>query len=384
MSPDGEFHEGENVSDEGEAKIEAVRRSYLARRRFRTALAWLAAISLAAAAAAVAWWRWPRTERWLTVPVSEEDGGFDLARYVIDMPSPSHGIAAVVDYPKDARMKVLREDPSGLEVETFTGSARDVPFRISFERRIDPEELNISSTDSVELAKRRMSSSRTVAFLSGGSSIAQGFRFMEDEYPHSCGESLLERGTPFWMGEFCEDSGGMKWHGVLIILRDGDAQYILERSIPESEWPRGMHLLREDPNMAFSPAFLAKRWESPGREFMDLSYGFDRLCALAEEGLALANPFPSLWPLVRRRIDALMALSWHGSRRDREKAASLLSSLRAKEDILYSTLKARYDISRLARNRAGMRSAYAALSSVFGGGRFDRRRVKIYSPEVFP
>lgn len=369
----------ENVSNE---PVMAARRAYSARRRLRSLAVWLSAFLLASATALTAYLRRPRIERWLSVPV-RDDGGFDLERRTFEDASIPGAVAAAVDFPRDDRMMTAEDGASRLEVETFTGSARDVPFRLAFEIRRDPLELELSLEESASLVKSRMEEERGAVFALD-MPCNSGMRFMEEEYPHSCGGRLLWRGTRFWMGEFTEEAKGVKWRGFLIVMRNGDSRYTLERSIPESEWPRGKHLLREDPNIAFSPIFLERRWESPGTDAMDESLDVERLAALAEEGLSLANPFPSLWPLLRRRLDALMAVSWEGAARERERALRTLARFRAKEDTLYSTLTARYDVARMSNDRQTMHDSFSALMCVFGRCPWDRRSIKVNDPGVFP
>ncbi len=371
-----------NAQPGSDASVMAARRAYSARRRLRSAAMWFSALALAATTGVTAYMRRPRIERWLSVPV-KDGGGFDLERRTFEDASIPGAIAAAVDFPRDDRMITAEDGESRLEVETFTGSARDVPFRLAFEIKRDPGELALSLEESARLVRGRMESERGAVF-EAESPGRGGMRFMEEDYPHSCGGKLLWRGTRFWMGEFTEEAKGVKWRGILIVMRNGDSRYTLERSIPESEWPRGRHLLWEDPNIAFSPVFLERRWESPGADAMERSLGRERLSALAEDGLRLANPFPSLWPLLRRRLDALVASSWGCAQGERDRALRILARFRKKEDELYSTLTARYDIARMSRDRQSMQDAFSALMCVFGRCPWDRRSIKVNDPEVFP
>lgn len=346
------------------------------KRHMRQTMLAVAMLAFGAVLGGIVYMRWPRAERWLSVP--KTDGKPDVETFTV---SSSRGNAFVVDFPRNGKMrKEELQGGRGIDVSTFTGKDRDVPFRLRLSRSSCPDELTRSLE---ECASVKMSAAAKSGFVfkSPGEWPAGRF-FFESEYPGSCHSPRLMRGSAFYRSEYEAVRTGLKWHGVLIVFRDGDVSYAFQREIPESEWERGKLLLRKDPNIEFYPAFLAARWESPGKGGLVKGMNEDEMMSDVRRELDMPNPRVSTWPRIRLEIDTLVALSW-GKAGKNTAALALLEKFRRLQDSKYIEFRNEFELAKTMGNagRQKMESVRADCHRVFGIDPSDRRYLLINNPE---
>ena len=364
-------------------EIFRMKRMLEAKKRFRRKLLTFSLLAFVALLATIVFVSWSRPEENLSQPVADGTDKPDICQYVVK--SPSGGIDMVMDYPNDPRMKVS-ESPDGIDVSTYTGRDRDAPFRLSFTRRSDMRQYHLSLAESAAQEMAALEKNGYV-FLADkddahfDSESRDGFLFYEQETPQSC-QIPVQQGTRFFRREYQREDGSVKWHGVMILLRDRDVVYRLLREVPDDLWPRARSLFLVDPNLALYAGFLRRRWESPG----------DAALAGITANASLARSVPVLlkrgltvdWPRVAREIDALVVSAATGSAESRKQADELLKDFRNIRDRLYFELESRYRNARINGSEDEMNAAYQACRDVFEFDSSDLRSRKVCDPKEWP
>ena len=300
-------------------------------KRFRQRMTTAAVFGALAILGAIVYWRWPRAERWLAHPQP-------IVQHVIS--SPAGGTRIFVDYPKNARTRTSERAGGGIDVETLTGQAMDVPFRLSLDVRRDAAELDLSLEKSVE---RELAGLTRQGYVFEPVGTDGGFGFFEWDYPKSCENGGTQRGVRFYRREFTRSDGTGQWHGVLLYFRDIDTAYRLLREIPDPEWPRGQWLLREDPNLALYAGFLSQQWESPGAEALADYARREPSELLKSVDAALERNLPSEWKEMSRMIDALLLVGLKGKADILAEARSRLTRMRTAKRLFYDECTSRRD-----------------------------------------
>lgn len=348
------------------------------KRRMRQTMLAVAMLAFGAVLGGIVYMRWPRAERWLTIPVLSGTEKPDVEQFVVTSPK---GNAFVVDFPRDRRMKKAElEGGRGIDVSTFVGKNRDVPFRLKLSRTSNTDELTRSL---VESAKVKIAAAERSGFVfRSPPEWPSGTYFFESEYPTSCKSPRLLRGTAFYRSEYEVVRNGLKMHGVLIVFRDGEVSYTLQREIPESEWERGRILLREDANILFYPEFLANRWESPGVQGFVKGISEEAIAANLKAELSMPISRVASWPRMKRELDTLVAQSWAKSDR-RAAALALLERFRKVQDAKYVELRNEFELAKKLgrKGQTRMLSVRADCQRIFGSDPSDRRFLLVNNPE---
>ena len=348
------------------------------KRHMRQSLLAVAILVFAGVLGAIVYARWPKAELELSVPRIDGTDKADLESY--ELTFGGHP-AFVVDYPRDPRMRKSELDGGrGIDVSTFTGRDRDVPFRLRLSRSTGADELTRSLSECAQ-AKMKAAESAGFVFLSPNE-WQSGVCFVESEYPGSVGGGMLMRGTPFFRSEYEIVRGEVKWHGILFVFRDGDTAFVLQREIPEREWTRGRYLLRDDPNIQFHPGFLSRRWDSPGQDGFIKKMDPAAIVADVTHELDMSVPRVSEWPRIKRELNTLIAMSW-AKTAQRESALALLKRFREQQDRKYTEFRLNFDLAKTA-GQSGLRkmeSIREDCRKVFGVDPSDRRFLLINNPE---
>lgn len=300
-------------------------------KRFRQRMTTVAVFGALALLGAVVYWRWPRAERWLAHPQP-------IVQHTVA--SSAGGTRLFVDYPKNSRTRTSERANGGIDVETVTGQARDVPFRLSLDVRCDAVELDLSLEESVG---RELAGLGRQGYVFEPVGTDGGFGFFEWDYPKSCENGGSQRGVRFYRREFTRSDGAGQWHGILIYFRDTETAYRLLREIPDPEWPRGQWLLREDPNIALYASFLSRQWESPGAAALADYSGREPSELLKSVDAALERNLPSEWKETSRMIDTLMLVGLKGNASVSDEANERLSRLRTAKRLFYDECTSRRD-----------------------------------------
>ena len=181
-----------------------------------------------------------------------------------DVLSASGSPDLFLQYPRDNRMEVIRSaDSNQVEVASYLGRDRDVPFRLVFSRKRDAGELKISL---IESFLRWENSLKEMGFVfSPRYGRPLEIEFWEIVFP---GWQEVEKpsGVPFIRSEYTRTMGEMIWHGFCYRLRSGDVVYSLCTEIPEAYWKRGGYRLRRIPFLGLYHVFTSRQWDPPGKD----------------------------------------------------------------------------------------------------------------------
>lgn len=306
------------------------------------------------------------------------DGEPDIAEW--EVVNADGDLEMVLEYPRDDRMSVsVSPDSNAVDVVSFLGIDRDVPFRLEFRRWRDPSELQLSLEDS--FARRvRADSAEGMSFESGASG-PQG-EFFDSVFPGYC-EAKSQRGVRFVRATFTRSAQHELWHGVALCLRNGDWVYQLRTEIPDIYWKRGGYRLTGEPHLALFKRFSEGHWDSPGRGGV-VSEKFSDDVLLQSVKRELASERSAAWPAVEAQIDTLLVRTW-GEKPVMQKMA--LAHYRAFLDRLtrfYNERRLAFRTARANGDEKRMRTVFADVKAVFGPMARDRRSTLVYDPEVWP
>ena len=364
-------------------EIFRMKRMLEAKKRFRRKLVSFSLLLFLALLATVVFVTWSRPEEELSQPRVAGTDQLDLAQYIVK--SPSGGVDMVVDYPNDPRMKVS-ESQDGIDVTTYTGRDRDATFRLSFTRRSDMHQYHLSLAESAALEVSALEKKGYV-FLSEKDDphldpeSRAGFLFYEQETPLAC-QIKVQHGTRFFRREYQREDGDVKWHGMMILLRNRDEVYRLLREVPDDLWPRASYMFHIDPNLSLYAGFLRRRWESPGAAALAGITADERLEHAVSAVLSRGRTVD--WPRIAKEIDALVVAAAIGSTEARKRADELLFEFRKRKDNLYREVENQRDAALYNRNEDKLNDAWKQCYGAFGDDPSDLRSHIVLDPEVWP
>lgn len=353
------------------ADLEALRRQEEIRKQkefYRRVLLGVGTGIFLALLGVVIWYRWPRAERFLSVPLIPGTEKRDYSHQVVKDKDGQQAFVAY--YPHDVRMKETELPSGGLEVSTFLGRDRDVSFWMRVTRRDDPGELDLSLEESVARVKGEMAKKDQVSFLSTPEWSDGGYCFLETEYRGASHD--LWRGTRMFRTEYRVRRNGLERHGVLFVVRNRTTVWRIERDIPEFEWERGKIQLRVNPNVEFFESYLANRWESPGLASMLSDAEPEALYARAVDSLEKHDLRPSEWGDLAKVLDTLVCKTFAGPADQRKRALQLLERFRAVKDNALKVCRTNYLKQEVGGSRDGMARMAAEARAIFGANANER------------
>lgn len=242
-----------------------------------------------------------------------------------------------VDYPgnENLRFEVL-PGSNGVQVLSYMGRDRDVPFFLQFEAVERPGELLVGLDESLRQWKARSEQAGLQCAFDERDFADVKTRFFEDSYPTSCENPSNLSGVRFARLEYKRPwPNDELYHGVLLYFRRGSTVFTLRREIPDSQWTRGGRQMIDEPNIAVFRNFSDSYWESPGADGLPLGETPERL--LEAVNATLARERASEWRTVdgKTALDALLVKVWDANPRMRELALGKLRHFRAVLDRFY-------------------------------------------------
>lgn len=285
-----------------------------------------------------------------------------------------------VEYPRDDNMKVtVAADSNGVEVASFLGIDRDVPFHLSFKRAKNPADLAYSLEESFERLIGAEAAEGT-AYETPGGRRPNG-EFFENVYPGFC-EIKTQHGVRFVRAEFTRTRDRELWHGVLVYFRRGDYVYTHRREVPEIYWKRAGYRITGELHLALCYPFLSGHWDSPGRGAI-VGDALDDNELLARVRRELAAERVAGWNTVATYIDTLLVRSWGEKPLVQQAAYELYRTFLERMTRLYNERRFAFETARQNRNEKRMRQIFRDCLMVFGSMPNDRRCSLVNNPEVW-
>ena len=278
------------------------------------------------------------------------------------------------------RARVVRSaDSNEIEVVSFLGRDRDVPFRMVFARKRDAAELTLSLADSFGRWAGKMGE-RGFSFelTRNGKPIEP--EFFDGVFPGFC-EVQTQCGMPFIRADYTRTTSHVMWRGVCYRFRNGDTVYSLCDEIPEKFWKRGEMRLRYHPFCGLYGSFLKKQWDSPGKE--GLFQGVSEGELLARVRRELSVELPADWATVEKRIDTLLSLTWGKNTENARSARECREALLSRKTRYYNERVLAYETALANGDAKAMRSIFSDCLHVFGASKRDRRYYLVNDPEVW-
>lgn len=285
----------------------------------------------------------------------------------------------VLIYARDNRMKVtVSKDSNTVDVVTFIGVDRDIPFHLEFRRWRDTEGLRQSLDEAFE---RRVNTDAAagVSFetVAGACPPAS---FYEDVFPDYCEQS--QRGLRFCRIQFARSMKHELWRGHMMFMRNGDFVYQLRTEIPDLHWKRAKHRLEVDPCLGVFAAFTAARWDSPGMvALVDVRFSDDYLLHYINKELSaerVAN-----WLTVEKYLDAILIRSWGIKPIIQKSAMTSYRSFLERLGRFYNERELALGTAMANRDEKKVKSIFLDAKSVFGAMYRDRRSTLVNNPEVW-
>lgn len=306
-------------------------------------------------------------------------GEWDLASH--DIFGEDGRLEMYLEFPRDDRMKVaVSDDSNTVDIVSFLGVDRDVPFHMEFKRWHDSRDLRNSLEASFE-SRIRADSEAGMSFAARDGS-APRCEFFDDAFPGYC-EKRSQRGTPFVRTEFTRSMRSELWHGVVLYLRNGDMIYQLRTEIPDVYWKRGGYRLTGEPHMGIYDAFSRNQWDSPGAAgLVGDEITNEQLLLFVRRELSAERVCS--WPTVCAYIDTLLARNWSEHPMIRKMALSYHRTFMDKLENIYNERKLAFTTAKANANEKLMKSIFLDTIEVFGAMTRDRRSSLVYNPEVWP
>jgi len=285
-----------------------------------------------------------------------------------------------IEYPRDDRMKVsISADSNTVDVVSFLGIDRDVPFHVEFKRWSDPTDLQNSLEDSFERRVRADSEAGMTFELREGRRPQS--EFFDNVFPGYC-EQRSQRGVRFVRAEFTRSMKHDLWHGVSLYLRNGDLIYQLRTEIPDMYWKRGGYRLTAEPHLSIAKAFADGQWDSPGRSgIVSDKFSDDLLLQCVKRELSAERV--SAWPTVESYIDTLLVRTWGEKFVMQKLALGYYKTFLERLTRFYNERHLAYRIARENGDEKRMRTIFTDVKTVFGAMSRDRRSTLVYDPEVW-
>lgn len=304
------------------------------------------------------------------------DGKPDVAE--IDILGSDGAPEMFLEHPQDPRAKVVRSaDSNEIEVVSFLGRDRDVPFRMVFTRKRDSEELMLSLSESFDRWASRMGE-RGFSFerMRNGKPIEP--EFFDGAFPGYC-EFQTQCGVPFIRTDYTRAASHVMWRGVSYRFRSGDMAYSLCNEIPEKYWKRGESRLRVSPFCGLYGSFLDSQWDSPGRAGLLNGASEDDLLVRIRRDLSVE--WPADWTTVEKRIDTLLSLTWGKGTANARTARECRDALLSRKSRFYNERTLAYETAFANGDEKSMRSIFSDCLHVFGTSKRDRRYYLVNDPE---
>ena len=243
---------------------------------------------------------------------------------------------------------------NGVQVLSYMGRERDVPFFLQLEIVDRPSELRMGLEESVRAWTRRTEESGLKCMFDENELVSLSPLFFEDVYSSSCEEQTLygvrfvrlEYKRPWPNGEF--------YHGVLIYFRRGSTVFTLRREIPDGMWVRGGRQLLDEPNLAVFANFSRSYWESPGEKDLPLEESVADLLARADA--ALSTRRASGWQAAKKDLDAALIKTWDDNPKSRDVIMAKLASYREILRVFYNERQNKYETPRSVGDERGMQA----------------------------
>lgn len=285
-----------------------------------------------------------------------------------------------LEFPRDDKMKIVSSaDSNSVDVVSYLGVDRDLPFHLEFKRWSDPSDLQNSLEDSFE-KRIRADSEAGMTFEMRNGCRPQG-EFFDSVFPGFC-EQRSQHGFRFVRAEFTRSVNHELRHGVALYWRNGDMIYQLRTEIPDMYWKRGGYRLTGEPHLAVFSVFIERQWDSPGRagvvsdEFSD-----DYLLKYIKRELAVERA--SSWKDVAMYIDTLLIRSWDEKPVMQKMAMSHYRTFLDRLERFYNERHLAFKIARANGDEKRMRTIFTDVKTIFGQMPRDRRSSLVFDPEVW-
>ena len=306
------------------------------------------------------------------------DGQPDVAD--IDILGADGAPEMFLEHPQDPRAKVVRSaDTNEIEVVSFLGQDRDVPFRMVFTRKRDAAELTLSLAESFNRWANKMGEKGfSFELTRNGKPIEP--EFFDGVFPGYC-QYQTQCGVSFIRADYTRSTSHVMWRGVSYRFRNGDMTYSLCNEIPEKYWKRGESRLRYSPFCGLYGKFLGDQWDSPGKEMLLQGVTEDELLARVRRELSVERPAD--WETVEKRIDTLLALTWGKNTANARTAWECRDVLLSLKSRYYNERLLAYETAFANGDEKTMRSIFSDCLHVFGASKRDRRYYLVNDPEVW-
>lgn len=284
------------------------------------------------------------------------------------------------EYPRDDRMKVaISPDSNEVDVVSYLGIDRDVPFHLSFKRWRDRSDMQRSLVESFENWMMSEPESATVFETKAGKRPEA--EFLENVFSGFC-EVKTQRGVQFVRAEYTRSAGDTMWHGAVMYFRSGDAVYVIRNETREEFWKRAGYRCTGEPHTAFFKTFLVSHWDSPGAAgLVDSEIGDDELLSRVKRELAADRV--ATWPAVQSYIDTLLVRSWGVKPNIQRVALQHLETLQERMSRFYNERQLAYFTARENGQDKRMKSIFIDCKTAFGALKRDRRSSLVNNPEVW-
>ena len=285
-----------------------------------------------------------------------------------------------LEYPRDDRMEVnLSVDSNHLDVATFLGRDRDVPFRLSFSRKRDAGELKISLAESFRRWQDSLKESDFRFAPRNGRPLE--IEFYESTFP---GWQEIEKpsGVPFIRSEYTRAVGEVLWHGFCYLLRCGDMAYTLRTEIPDAYWKRGGYRLRSVPFLGLYQVFIDSQWDSPGQDRLLPDVSEEELVTRIRHELTAGGT--RTWVVLEKMIDTLLVMTWGKGTANAGSALEYLDNFQKRKSQFYNERQFAHEIARVNDDEKRMRAIVQDCQTMFSVLRYERRCDLVNNPEVWP
>ena len=284
------------------------------------------------------------------------------------------------EYPRDDRMTVvLSSNSNSLDVASYLGVDRDVPFHLSFMRWRDRSDLQRSLEQSFENWMLADSESGSVFETRGGKRPKE--EFFENVFDGFI-EKSTQRGIAFVRAEYTRSREHDTWRGVCLYFRSGDTIHLLRTEVPGIYWKRAGYRITGETYIAICKAFINSYWDSPGKMgLVEDTVGDDELMLRIKRELAAERV--ASWPAVSAYIDTLLVRSWGVKPAMQKEAFDCYSTLQTYMKNFYNERMLAYSTARHNGAEKKMKSIFTDCKTTFGALPHDRRSTMVNNPEIW-
>ena len=307
------------------------------------------------------------------------DGELDVAE--MDICDGEGSSLMFLEYPNDPRAEIVRSaDSNQVEVSSFLGRDRDIPFRICFSRSEDRAELGLSLVESFEAWMKFETAEGGFTFEAMGARRPE-IEFYEDAFSTSWMEYPTQCGVPFVRSEYTRTVGSVLWRGMAYRLRSGSSVYSFRTEVPETFWRRAGYKIKGSPFVGLYGLFINEQWDSPGRAGFVTGRSEDELVVFIRHELTAEGQ--RTWPLLEKSIDTLVAMTWGKETPNAKSAREFLDAFLSRKTRFYNERSLAYETSRLGGDDRRTRRILEDCRDMFAMLRRDRRYNKVNDPEVW-